>query len=1474
MPEVQGNPGDLGTKTITFKADWSAFVKAAQDAFNRVRGFGASLISKLSVVITHAKAIGAAFLLGFKQAEAAGAGFLKRISSGLQAAFGRFGQTPLGKFLASIPPLIGKVFERLRAAGAHVIKHFGEMVEAMDKLEIGLFALAGPFGKLILHLHEVSAASAAAAAALGAFGGPGMTPVALGLAGVSIAANAVVVGLTRIVQAAGAVVEAIGFRLIDASRRWSEATMDLQRAEFALQAALRGFARTAHNEAAPSFEELSATIRKTASTTGVAVGEMAQGAAVLLEMSRVTQLTARQAQTLLEPLAGLAAFLNVPFMDAVLAVDNAFRGFTIRAQGLGLRLDEDQVITEATAKGFLKVGESVDRARLAQLRYQVLLDQLAPVAKAASEAVRTLYGVAIQRLRSELELLRAEMGRGVLAGWARLINVMSDAIATFRDLTKGVLPVVGAMVDLGGTLIIVIGRLAKLAATIVTVVSVWRLLNTLIKIFNVPELLISLTKLVFGFETTKKAVAAFGREAKVVEEGIAAFLSRFTSLREIVRFVGEQLLRFTRLSLKAFLTSMIHLVKEAGKFTEETLKWTRTKGLELLVKSVAALRKEFFTLVDVTPQVFAQLTLLGKAGITLTAITRGLRNTLSTLLGVLTPFRVGVVLAIAGLVQFEKETGFLGSSLRGLLDAFKNLLRSIGALGEATGAVKLLRGAFKLLEEAVDATALGFAGLAYSITLVIYGIAKLEKLVSGGTFGQGLENWAERVGERLEQFFQNLDKKYRPAAEAAQESLTKKIQETVVTQKELDDLLNSGRVTFKRLTDDAITYLQNQQKIAEALGDEERKRHAEAILFVQELLQAGATQKQAEEALARFLKQQQVERLRRELELAEAQGDLVKQRVLQEKLAIMEITAARRVSEEDTRKIAVEVARKRIADQREVEANVLESEREILKARALTWQEERRRIEAATDETREGLEIRKRAYQAFLRETVRMEAEARLETTSFLEQAAQRELQIRKAAAAAAAGLAGDELAAVREQIASELAQTEQEMRERGRQLALFQLQQQTRLTHEQADQLLKLMESEAAKQREILRIRFAEQVQDVVRRRRDEILSLTREAATAEADLMDTTLTSENRIYEAVRFNTKRRLAELKVETRDRLRQIEESGLSAEQKERRITAVLQIEAAKRKAIIKEEQEARKQVIAEGAEAEQRLGLPPGTGEAFVRLKQLQDDLRRTAQGLQAQMEEGFITETEARKQMMEAQKRYNEEVNALADEFPEQANRIRQNLVAVTGDLKAGADQTEQILEKFQDTAEAVREVSEQLRGMSDLIKVTSDLAISAARDVIASYQAAGTELADAFRGMSEAAKDAFQSISSELDTIRTQFDSLVETTKREGEALAAIRAASLLAEVAPKGGAPARPATAITQTTAAAQELEKALVRIGDIGTAQIERIGSKGKEVFGKLYDFILSAVPGGPLADALFEGLYPRFVKRLKMELARQ
>lgn len=329
----------------------------------------------------------------------------------------------------------------------------------------GVSLLGGVFQKITNLFTGLWIASTTLATGLGALPGvAGVVGAAFGsLASIS---SLVTIGIGLLVDVVGKYVYGVGAALSNSLTEQLHIANQYQREMFGLKVAVDGYVK-ATGDASVSTEVFREDINALARSTTITRQEMAQATLIMLDMSRVTGLSATQIRALQKSAADFAAVTGQDFLTVIYGIDQALRGFPRVAAGMGLALHEAELANTEFVRSLGKSADALTQVERATAFYHLILEKMAFTHGQSARAAVETYEGALKALQARLQIVHQEIGTGVQKVWQPIIVAMyklSTVIDT--ELSAKLLNVLGTMGSLAAPILKVIGLTIEWSAKI------------------------------------------------------------------------------------------------------------------------------------------------------------------------------------------------------------------------------------------------------------------------------------------------------------------------------------------------------------------------------------------------------------------------------------------------------------------------------------------------------------------------------------------------------------------------------------------------------------------------------------------------------------------------------------------------------------------------------------------------------------------------------------------------------------------------------------------------------------------------------------------------------------------------------------------------------------------------------------------------------------------------------------------------
>lgn len=443
-----------------------------------------------------------------------------------------------------------------------------KLFEAFETTTFGALALSPAVRNIAIAIPLVHVAITGLEKLLGSLGfemkalGQITGVVTAGMLAFATAINFAIIGT-------GQLIENIGQRFLFSAQRWLAVAAEAQSLQFGLSAALENFTRLT-GDASLTLDGFTKRIFALSAATGISVFEMKSGIIQMLDLANVTGLTGEQIDRLVVRIADFATVTGEAFGETVFAVDQALRGFPRLLQSMGLRVDKEEARMTEFARSLNKSWEEMTRLEKATAFTATIMEQTYSFAGKAAEAATTNLNAALAKARGNIQLLQAELGKGVLLVFQPFFAILQKIANQVSDFPLGLAKTVGAFTAVASISAIVVGKLIQISGTIALFVLGMRAANFAIAKWgtNIAAFLTSAGRFATGnkklvLSVTKmsdvfKAFSVISRS--LVLQGLLLLSKGFLRL---VATIGPALLLF-----EAFIGGLFSAVKASGGMRE------------------------------------------------------------------------------------------------------------------------------------------------------------------------------------------------------------------------------------------------------------------------------------------------------------------------------------------------------------------------------------------------------------------------------------------------------------------------------------------------------------------------------------------------------------------------------------------------------------------------------------------------------------------------------------------------------------------------------------------------------------------------------------------------------------------------------------------------------------------------------------------------------------------------------------------
>lgn len=805
---------------------------------------------------------------------------------------------------------------------------------SLEKIFVASQGVFGPFAKIATRLTAMTAGFEVASLGMSAMGVS--TAGLLGQLGSlsTFISGGLLLAMAGLISTVQAVSDNIANSLIARLEDSIEVGARLEAQTFSLGLSLENY-RNATGDASVTTEAMTDLLDDLGRTTGLTRGALKGGLTQMLNLSRATGLTADQIKVLIGRAADMSVALGTDFNEAVIAIDQSFKGYNQQLLNFGVNITESSLGATQFVQNQDRTVDALGESQLAMAKYEDILKQSASSVGALSKANLTISGSA---LNAELAVESFSNRLGEASQ-----KIFGPAIVKLNNLRA-------SMFDLAGQ-----GGAAKLSASVTAVGAV---------IFKSIAL-----------------VLKWGTAIVLVREGFK--ILKFV-LGNTGKFVGlfNRLLRFLATITQTAAVGLDRLSKSTGKYAFAAKAASKaTVGLNVAASgfNTAANASE-----NLANKVGSRFGALGGISMVLWKVLKGLSKVLGGFL-----LQLGRWSLIAVVV---------GGSLIALVSIFKSLFKTILAFaGLNPGDVfDFVRQKVDGLSEALKNMALFLVSLPERISLSFEFITNTISLaILGSISAIGLlSSKAEQTLARLRQenedladILANLGNEQAPQEVKTEPREFKDSRALQRARKEAElerlDLFNSQEATAQRISfiqekirqteEDTLAIVKPNLAIQKQIAklEAERERLRQKSLSDAEVAQKGSDDEKgirAENAALRARKESLQNQIKTNLEAKL----LVEQQIFQAEAKKREGGARSRKESVDLEAVAVtliqeniklgkesgEITRK-LAKSRQSQASALKKEAEISK-KILTLQEKSKKVAVAGDreqEARNNLQI-------------------------------------------------------------------------------------------------------------------------------------------------------------------------------------------------------------------------------------------------------------------------------------------------------------------------------------------------------------------------------------------------------------------------------------------------------------------------------------------------------------------------------------
>lgn len=498
-------------------------------------------------------------------------------------------------------------WEKFKVSASGTGKVLEEVYHKFELIEFGALGLAGPLGKLTMSLSTVGGVSGIAALGLGALGAP-FAGLAAKISAFSLGA---VAAIQAVIFAIGKLIQASGNKLAEAANSWLETGIEFEKQQFGLEIAVRGFQK-ATKDFSISADDLVGKIRRISAETGIAAQEIKQGVNVMFEMSRVTNLTGNQIDTLISSMADFATVRGVSFLEVVYAIDQGFRGWYQSANALGLTLDDNSVKMADAQHNWSATATSANDLTQSTLRYKTALEQMSFAQGAAAESADKILAGAMRKLQGEINLMHGLLGQGVTQFWLPFYQILGRTASLINtSLGDSMLKFIGQLTAVAGVALQTIGFMIKWVSIIVSATAAFGIFKIVVGSFGAAvgilgSVISSLTLGVAALSATHFPLLAnmltnVGARVTALTTGVGSFSS-------VLLKVGTTIASFVTSSITGLLSAIAPILVKFAVWT--AVIYLTIEGFKYLERETGILSETFALFKEIFTSAFSNVQLL------------------------------------------------------------------------------------------------------------------------------------------------------------------------------------------------------------------------------------------------------------------------------------------------------------------------------------------------------------------------------------------------------------------------------------------------------------------------------------------------------------------------------------------------------------------------------------------------------------------------------------------------------------------------------------------------------------------------------------------------------------------------------------------------------------------------------------------------------------------------------------------------
>lgn len=471
--------------------------------------------------------------------------FFNKISSGFKKLKDSILSVPKNA-LSGLGTISEKLQKQLTPASNSIL-HTAHTLSNLSDSTLALAHISSPLGKVAASLAAVGGAMKLLQKGLESLGIPMASVITL-VQSLSVASAGALTFLALFIRKIGSLAEAIGDKLIGTLQDWAQQSGEFQRSIWGLGVALEGY-RKRIGQTSLSLDEFTQKTMELSMSSGIGMDSLHQGVLVMMDMARVTGLTAEQIYELLGRLTDFSTVTHTDFMSTVYAVDQAFRGYWRSLSSLGIQLDDTALSQSVFGKGLDDMKQGTSNASIATGKLNFLMHEMEFVSGKAADSVGKTLPDSIRYLDSTIQNLHNLMAAGVATVWTKMYWAIGIVASQFLKLPNIVLSATGSVISFTGYIFKSIGWTVKWASSILAIIGAYKLLQKIMGIGLSEKMISMLSHLL-----PKNILAGLaGGKIKDAGKALLGLKQETSSLVAVLSQLGGMLWVMTKDTLASFI---------------------------------------------------------------------------------------------------------------------------------------------------------------------------------------------------------------------------------------------------------------------------------------------------------------------------------------------------------------------------------------------------------------------------------------------------------------------------------------------------------------------------------------------------------------------------------------------------------------------------------------------------------------------------------------------------------------------------------------------------------------------------------------------------------------------------------------------------------------------------------------------------------------------------------------------------------